>query len=256
MLLTALLLAYISGGASAPPSPFTLIRSSNWEDRYDGAKLLIANYPLFDPKIRLTFIKLLERESADPNWEELDELEPHEDYYDELLTSVVQKIATTYHNKAAFYALTHCNYNASSELGRWLATQPEAFPVLLTQAKDDPNLGLRGLADQVLAYAVSFCPPENKKQTCTNVNQRRDALMMHFRALAHDLGDQNRYTTGIVCLSICGTNEDLAWMKSTRFAASDPSFVHFLGTFMRQLEKRLGLPLTPNPPLPAPHPGS
>lgn len=90
--------------------------------------MLVANYPLSDPKIQQTLIQLLERESADPKWEELDELQPHENYYGDVLMGTVQKIATTYHNKAAFYALTHSNYNADSDFGRWLAAQPDALP--------------------------------------------------------------------------------------------------------------------------------
>lgn len=252
MLLTLLLLAYIFGGASAPPSPFTLIQSSNWEDRYDGAKLLIANYPLSDPKIQQTLINLLKREDADPNWEELEELEPYEDYYDSLLTGAVQKIAATYHNKSAFYTLTHGNYNADSQFGHWLATQPEAFPILLTQAKDDPNLGLRRLANEVLAYAVSFCPPGNQEKTCKHINQRRNELMAHFRTLAHNLKNDNEWYTGVVCLSICGTSKDLAWMKNLQSERLNVDLARTLNLYIPDLEKHLGVPVTPNPPLPAP----
>lgn len=165
MLLALLLLALFPSAGQVAASPFTQIQSSNWEDRYDGAKMLVANYPLSDPKIQQTLIKLLDRESANRDFGELDELEPYEDYYGEVLMGTAQKIATTYHNRAALYALTHSNYNADSEFGRWLAIQPEAFPILLAQTRKASNSWLRDQAEEVLAFAVSFCPPENQKKT-------------------------------------------------------------------------------------------
>ena len=251
MFIALFVLVYLVAGASTPPSPFALILSSNWEDRYDGAKMLVANHPLSDPAIQSILIKLFERESADPKWEDLDELLPYEDYYNELLFGTVQKIATTYHSKVAFYALTHANYNADSEFGRWLATQPEALPILLAQTKDESNCLLNDVAHQVLAFAISFCPPDNQKPTCDYVNKQRDTLMNHFRTLARDFGNEDHWVTGIVCLSICGTTNDLAWMKETAVAAN-PKVRGFLPLFIENLEERLGLPITPRPPVSPP----
>lgn len=251
MLLTLLLLACFLGGASAPPSPFSLIYSPNWEDRYDGAKMLVKDYPPSDPKIQGALIKLLERESLNPKWEELAELDLYEDYYGEVLMKTVQQIALTYHNEAAFYALVHSVYNADSEFGRWLATQPGAFAILISQTTDARNPVLQRVTSEVLAFAVSFCPPGNQKKTCAWVNRRRDALMATFRGLAHDLANQEHYGTGIICLSICGTRDDLAWMQSLE-SSPDRDLADFVPLFIQQLEKRLGLPLTPNPPLALP----
>lgn len=83
----------------------------------------------------------------------------------------------------------------------------------------------------------------------TYINQRRDSLMGHFRSLAHDLGKQDDWVTGIVCLSICGTAGDLAWMKSLRSASDNRDVADFVPLFIQNLEKHLGLPLTPLPPV-------
>jgi len=76
--------------------------------------------------------------------------------------------------------------------------------------------------------------------------------MADFRSLAHDLGNDDHWYTGVVCLSICGTREDLAWMKNLQLRASSPDLARALGIYVPELEKHLGLPPAPNPPLPAP----
>lgn len=244
---TYVLLVCLAGGAYASQaSPFELIRSSNWEDRYDGTKMLLANYSLSDPAVQRALINLLQRESDDPKWEEDEESLTHEDYYDDLLSGAVQKIATTYHNKAAFFALTHSNYNADSEFGRWLATQPGAFPILLAQTKDHSNPVRNGLAHQVLAFAILFCRTPDQKQTCGYIDQRYGQLMANFRSMARDPGNENRRVTGTMCLSICGTKEDLAWMRSIAQTATDAEYKGLLRLLIPNLEQRLQLPPSPS----------
>lgn len=75
--------------------------------------------------------------------------------------------------------------------------------------------------------------------------------MERFRSLAQDLGNDENWYTGIACLSICGTKEDLAWMGSLQKGTSDRQLAQTLRIYIPELEKHLGLPLTPNPPLPA-----
>lgn len=102
-------------------------RSQSWQVRREAFLHLcpekLACLP--PPKAFPALMDLLEKESANPDWEVLAESSEYENYYSSIVAAV-QNIAVTTGSSRAYAALVSSVYNPDSKFGLWLSAQPKA----------------------------------------------------------------------------------------------------------------------------------
>lgn len=163
---------------------------------------------LADPEVRRLVVRSLNEATNDPNWEQLEEQQEYEDYYDGILSTVVEKIAAEYHDRSAWNALVSSNYNDDSRFALWLAAQPGALPALLDAVHSSSWL-TASRALYVLAEALARCAPIPSDRTCVPFEQKRhDVLTLLRRALR----DPRVSLSAVRGLGLCGDREDIALM--------------------------------------------
>ena len=123
-------------------------------------------------------VKLLNRETHDPRWGYLAELEWYENFYGDLLETC-RKIAIEYDNKEAWNAVVRSSYNVDSPYGLGLAAEPKAFPFLLELAQD-PDTDNAGRGTRLLAEALARCDHPGLLN-CTAVLARKTAILALIR---------------------------------------------------------------------------
>ncbi len=189
-------------------SPLHMKNAPTWQERQSALDEILKRYSMYEPIMQSGIVQLFQRESRDPNWSDLAEEEPYDAYYDKL-SELCQSVAQTYHNNAAWQALIFSNYNEDSNLGKWLAAQPEALPAFLQMLRD-PNLGMRDRGIMLLAESLQQCNG-SKNVKCTAVLTKRDEISSIIRRRIFTSPGEG---IGIKALGICGTQEDLGLLEN------------------------------------------
>ncbi|MGA8030281.1 MAG: hypothetical protein WB992_24320 [Bryobacteraceae bacterium] len=201
-------------GLSAAPPQKTASEGLTIEQRLFGPislriealnEILASKNLLSDPQVRRMVVRSLDEASNDPNWEQLEEDQEYEDYYDGILSTVVEKIATEYHDPSAWKALVSGNYNDDSRFALWLAEQPGALPALL-EAVHSTNWLTAGRALYVLAEALARCAPTPSDKTCAATEQKRPDIL---RLLRKALQDPMVSLAAVRGLGLCGEEQDI-----------------------------------------------
>ncbi len=202
-------------------------------------KVVASKEPLAKPEVRRVVIKDLNQSNHDPDWEQLNEKLEYEEYYSDLL-STTEKIATLYHDPAAWQTLVSSIYNDDSPFALWLAAQPEALPTLLDFAHQSKDVDTEGRALYVLAEALERCTSGLSDKTCAPVNQRRGEILELLRQ-----GLQNPHVSipSVRGLGICGEKQDLALLDQAQPAPSgqDSPEVgrHFFEKIVRKAQQQI-----------------
>ncbi len=169
----------------------------------------LSRYKLSDPGLQAGIIRLLNRETKDPKWEDLEEEIWYEDYYGQL-GDVCQKIATQYHNKDAWHAIVYSNYNEDSPWGLALAGEPEALPYLLELAHDRIAY-YAGRGTRLLAEALARCYKPDAQNCSVVLAQRQQILaLIRERVVSNVEGLDG---AAILALGVCGTKDDRAFLE-------------------------------------------
>jgi|GEM_PF-6274802 len=111
-------------------SPSEMSKPMTWRQRQTALHSTLKKYPMSDVAMQTGIVKLFERETDNPNWGEEAEYQDFDDYYEEV-SQLCQRVAQSFHRADAWRALVFSTYNATSDFGLWLVSQPESFPLLL-----------------------------------------------------------------------------------------------------------------------------
>lgn len=187
-------------------SPSRMADAPSWRSRASALQRVLAQHPLSDPAVQEGILKMLTRESNDPNWEALDEDLGYESYYGDLL-AYGQRIATEFHNAAAFPVLTHTYYNEDSPFAEWLVAQPGVLAPLIETASDGSSSETRAV--WLLGEVLARCARPNAPD-CSAAREKRDQILSLIRRRAEAPTTQ---FSAIVALGLCGTRQDLSLLK-------------------------------------------
>ncbi len=172
---------------------------------------VLAHRDISDPAVQAGIIRLFDREINDPKWEEWEEETPYENYYGEL-GDLCQKIATQYHNEAAWHAMIYSNYNEDSPWGLWLAAQPEAFPYIWSMAHSQTGF-YAGRGTQLLAEALVRCYNPGTPNCAAPLAKRSEILaLIRGRLMSPEDGISS---AAIIALGVCGTGKDVEILRKT-----------------------------------------
>lgn len=123
-----------------PPDTLAKLDSRRWVVRRDAFEELVATYDAkTNPSVERALITLMEKEDITSQRGEGAErdLFEDEDYvaYSSQLLLLVEQIAAATHSSRAWRSLACARYNPDSQLGRWLASHPEALPEIVPLLK-------------------------------------------------------------------------------------------------------------------------
>ncbi len=183
-------------------------------------KEVAASQTLYEnPRIQRRVIGLLNGETWNPKWEELAEMLPYEDFYDQLLETT-KVIAVHTHNRDAWLALAEANYNEDSKYGRWLSRQPEAIPAII-QLSDDKNDAEGSRAIGVMGYTIASCREDPALAICTpQLEQELLSIIRH-----HAETDPGVTPAAIDALGAAGTSDDIPLLETLRTKFRPPTDV-------------------------------
>ncbi|MDQ2842073.1 MAG: hypothetical protein M3Y72_13730 [Acidobacteriota bacterium] len=170
---------------------------------------VLARYKLSDPAMQAGVVQLLNRESNDLKWEELDEEIWYENYYGDVW-ELCRKIAIQYDNQDAWHAILYANYNEDSSWGLGLAAAPAAFHLLVEMAHDSRSFyasrGTRLLAEALVRCYAPAAP------NCSAVLAKKQQILALIRERLSS-PHEDLSVPATVVLGVSGTKEDIPFLK-------------------------------------------
>jgi hypothetical protein len=203
-------------------------------------RMLLSDDLLAEPQTRRAVIRLLNHDTTDPKSRSFAESLQWQEYYGKL-GEVVQKIAAEYHDRTAWDALVSSAYNAPSDFGEWLASQPDAVDSLWA-FRTSENQYVRANVTVVLGMALGRCETKNPDPSCEAILSKKADVLAFLRKNAFD--DLKGNSLAVIALGYCGDREDGARLGRTRpskMPADDMKYwLDFVHQAQQRIEARLG----------------
>lgn len=209
LLCTFLFVAGFSPAANFD-TPLDMSKAPTWQERQKALHAVLQKHGLSDPELRSGVVKLFNRETDDPKWQEEAEFDDFNQYYEEV-SQICQRVAQTYHQQDAWRALVFSPYNPDSRFGKWLVSQPESLPFFLEMSKST-NTSLAGQGLQMLGEALQFCQGSNISPQCSEIAMQRNDILNAIRQKA--VSDADDASDAILALGTCGDLSDITRLES------------------------------------------
>ncbi len=165
-------------------------------------------YTFNDPVFQKGLVKLFERETADPRWEEFAEDTDYDDYYEEL-SDLSQQVAQKSNEAEAWRALVYSAYNPSSTFGRWLIAQPQTLPFFLEMIHSS-NSWVWGQGAEMLAEMIEYCSDPKTRNCSPELKAKRSEILTFIR---REVVSAREPGQAILALGICGSVPDIAILE-------------------------------------------
>jgi hypothetical protein len=194
---------------SPSQTPDKMLTAPTWQLREKALHTLLKASSLDDSEVQNGIIQLFERETDNPKWREEAELSDFNDYYGELM-DLTRGIAEKTHKKVAWRALVYSTYNPSSPYGRWLASQPDAYPFLIEMLHSKDTV-LSGFGSEMISETIANC--EVLRDRCPkNIQDEREEFLLHLRQIINSGSDH--IGEEILALGNCGDASDMAFLEA------------------------------------------
>jgi len=198
------------GQTSPSPSPAATAHAPAWVGERQALRQALKQYPLSDPAMQAKVVRTFQQETKEARVGDIGE-DTNLEWWDDELRQICKKIATTYGNKSAWYALMESNYAPDSQEGIWLTRQPHSYALIIDRFRHSKGLPQDDAAI-MLAELLEDCRTKSAEiATCRQVETEREHIISTIRQRILDLPDENQGPT-IDALAICGSQSDLAFL--------------------------------------------